>query len=258
MSTTTAHPNVVSKSTWEDAQRTFLDQEKEFTRLRDELSAKRRQLPWTKVEKPYTFDSEQGTVSLAALFGGKRQLVVYHFMFDPAWDEGCPGCSFLADNMDGARTHLLARDTELVYVSRAPLAKLLAFKQRMGWTIPWVSSFDTTFNYDFGVTMDETKGSTQYNYKDASKLQADGKIKHAKGEMPGASVFLRDNNTIYRTYSVYGRGLDPMLNTYNFLDLTALGRQENPDQPMSWVRHHDKYEHAQAASSCCCSSKAKA
>lgn len=252
---------IVPLAGWEAAQKAFLVKEKHLTREREALAAQRRALPWTAVDTRYVFDAPSGKVALADLFQGRRQLVVYHFMFDPDWEEGCPGCSFVADNIDGAAAHLAARDTSLVYVSRAPLAKLLAFKQRMGWTIPWVSSLHNTFNFDFRVTMDETKGSTRYNYQDAGKPQDDGTIKHAKGEMPGATAFLRDGDAIYRTFSVYGRGLEPMLNTYNFLDLTALGRQEDADHPMSWVRHHDKYEHSPVtlgtpSASCCSNAKA--
>ncbi|MFA6045588.1 MAG: DUF899 domain-containing protein [Phycisphaerales bacterium] len=253
---------IVSNAEWEAAQKAFLVKEKEFTHQREALSAQRRQLPWTKVEKDYVFDGPSGKVSLSELFQGRRQLVVYHFMFDPAWEEGCPGCSHVADNVDGAVVHLAARDTSLVFVSRAPMDKITPFKWRMSWQVPWVSSFNNSFNYDYHVTLDEDRGSTQYNFESVKSLDERGKIHHTKGEMPGASVFIREGDAIYRTYSVFGRGLDPMLNTYNFLDLTAMGRQEDEGCAQKWVRHHDKYEHSPlatpgASASCCSAEKAK-
>jgi predicted dithiol-disulfide oxidoreductase (DUF899 family) len=161
-------------------------------------------------------------------------------MFDPSWAEGCPSCSLFADNFTGAILHLAARNTAFACVSLAPLSKIEAFKKRMGWTFPWVSSFDSTFNRDFQVTVDTTADDDEYNYTKAADLKKTGKIWIEKGELPGLSVFLRDGDTIFHTYSTYQRGLDLMLNTYNYLDLTPLGRQEQ-NGIMRWVRHHDKY-----------------
>jgi predicted dithiol-disulfide oxidoreductase (DUF899 family) len=179
--------------------------------------------------------------SLRDLFQHRRQLIVYHFMFDPSWDEGCKSCSHLADNFAGALVHLAARDTSLAVVSRAPLAKIESFKRRMGWTFPWFSSFASDFNYDFHVTLDEAQGSAEYNYESSAKLLQAGKIWLAKGELPGMSVFLREGDSVFHTYSTYQRGLDLFLNTYNFLDTTPLGRQEDGDRTQGWIRHHDKY-----------------
>jgi predicted dithiol-disulfide oxidoreductase (DUF899 family) len=163
-------------------------------------------------------------------------------MFDPSWNEGCKSCSFLADNLTGAIVHLAARNTAFAVVSKAPLAKLESFKKRMGWTFPWYSSFGNSFNHDFHVTVDETSGGDEYNYQKAAKLKQAGKIWIEKGELPGLSVFLRDGDSILHTYSTYQRGLDLFLNTYNYLDVTPLGRQEDQEpHVMAWVRHHDKY-----------------
>ena len=187
--------------------------------------------------------AQTGARTLRDLFGKLiTSSMVYHFMFDPEWDEGCPGCSHEMDNSAGAIVHLAARNTAFVVVSRAPLAKIEAFKKRMGWTFPWYSSFGTDFNYDFHVTLDSAKGSTEYNYANASELIKAGKIPYDKGELPGMSVFLREGHAVFHTYSTYGRGLDLPLNTYNFLDLTPLGRQEDDGKRMKgWIRHHDRY-----------------
>src|SRR5262249_31626850 len=170
-----------------------------------------------------------------------RQLIIYHFMFDPAWDEGCKSCSHLMDNTAGGVVHLAARDTAFVVTSRAPVAKIEAFKKRMGWPVRWLSSLRTDFNYDFHVTLDEANGSIEYNYGHVPTLLEAGKIWSAKGEMPGLSVFLRDRADIFHTYSTYQRGLDLLLNTYNYLDLTPLGRQEQGNRAQAWIRHHDRY-----------------
>src|SRR5262249_39151522 len=206
----------------------------------DGLSAERRELPMVKVEKEYTFEGPTGRATLRDLFERRRQLIVYHFMFDPSWDEGCKSCSHLADNFAGILIHLAARDTSFAVVSRAPLAKIESFKKRMGWTFPWFSSFGSDFNYDFHVTLDEAEGSAEYNYESSAKLLQAGKIWFAKGELPGMSVFLREGDTVFHTYSTYQRGLDLFLNTYNFLDATPLGRQEAGDRIQAWIRHHDK------------------
>ncbi|HEX3356596.1 MAG TPA: thioredoxin family protein [Tepidisphaeraceae bacterium] len=233
--------SIVSKEKWVEARKTHLAKEKEMTRQRDALAQQRRELPWVKVEENYIFDTPQGKVTLANLFRGRSQLVVYHFMFGPDWAEGCPGCSFVSDHLDGAVPHLAARDTSLVAISRAPIAKIEPFKKRMGWRFPWASSFGNSFNHDFGVyfTPEETaKGEVNYNYK----MQP-----FPKDEAPGASIFYKDPTTgdIFHTYSTYGRGLDNLLGTYVLLDLVPKGRDEDElPSSMSWLRHHDKYESA--------------
>jgi predicted dithiol-disulfide oxidoreductase (DUF899 family) len=162
-------------------------------------------------------------------------------MFDPAWEEGCKSCSHLADNLQGSVVHLAARDTSLAVISRAPLPKIEAFQRRMGWNFPWLSSFESDFNYDFHVTLDEAEKSIEYNYANAAELVKAGKLWSVKGELPGLSVFFRDGDNILHAYSAYGRGLDLFLNTYNFLDVTPLGRQEENQPPQAWIRHHDRY-----------------
>ncbi len=235
-------PRIVSRAQWLAARKELLAKEKVATRARDALSAERRELPMVEIEKEYVFDGPHGRANLRDLFAEQRQLLVYHFMFDPSWDEGCPSCSYFADSFAGAIAHLGARNTSFAVVSRAPLAKLEAFEQRMGWSFPWFSSFASDFNYDFGVTLDVAEGSVEYNYESVAKLRESGKIWIEDGELPGLSVFLRDGERIFHTYSTYQRGLDLMLNTYNFLDVTPLGRQED-EEPyvMAWVRHHDTY-----------------
>lgn len=234
-------PAVVSQSEWLTARKALLTQEREATHQRDALSAARRKLPMVKLEKEYTFAGPNGPAKLADLFGKNEQLIVYHFMFDPSWEAGCPSCSYLADNVSGALVHLNARNTAFVLVSKAPIAKLEAFKRRMGWSHPWYSSAGNRFNEDFHVTLEGTD-EDEYNFSKTSALRAAGQAWLTKGEVPGLSVFLRDGDTIYHTYSTYGRGLDHLLNTYNLLDLTALGRQDSTEgNPMGWVRHHDKY-----------------
>ena len=235
------HPNVVSRREWLVARKDLLGKEKEFTRERDRLSAERRTLPMVKIEKDYVFEGSNGPAGLRDLFGSRRQLVIYHFMFDPSWDEGCKSCSHVIDNFVGGIIHLAARDTSFAVISRAPLPNIESFKQRMGWTFPWLSSFGSDFNYDFHVTLDEAAGSVEYNYESARTLLQAGKIWSPKGEMPGLSVFLRDGDSVFHTYSTYQRGLDLLLNTYNYLDLTPLGRQEDGDRTQGWIRHHDKY-----------------
>jgi len=227
---------IVPRDEWTAARKRLLVKEKEFSRQRDALSAERRKLPMLPIEKEYLFEGPEGRRSLADLFGGKRQLLTYHFMFGPDWgDEGCPACSFVADNFAGGLVHLAARDTAFAVISRAPLAKITPFKRRMGWTFPWLSSFGTTFNYDFQVTLDDTHA--EYNYAPVTAQPAG---RPHEGEREGLSVFLRDGDRLFHTYSTYQRGLDLLLNTYNLLDLTPLGRQEE-DGIMTWLRHHDKY-----------------
>jgi predicted dithiol-disulfide oxidoreductase (DUF899 family) len=229
---------VVSHAEWLTARKGHLAKEKEFTRLRDELSRQRRELPSEKVEKNHTFEGPNGKETLADLFDGRSQLIVYHFMLGPGWTEGCKSCSFLADHFDGTTVHLANRDVTLVVVSRAPYAEIEAFKKRMGWKFKWVSSFGTDFNFDYHVsfTKDEiAKGKVNYNYEMAE---------FPSEEAPGASVFQRDraSGEIVHTYSSYGRGLDILLGTYNFLDFVPKGRdEEGLAFTMSWVRHHDRY-----------------
>lgn len=234
-------PKIVSQAEWLSARKELLAREKEFTRLRDALAEQLRKLPMVRVEKEYMFDGPDGSVSLRDLFGPHAQLIVYHFMFDPDWNEGCKSCSMFADNFSGAIRHLPARNTAFAVISKAPVAKLEAFKKRMGWTFPWYSSSSNTFNRDFHVTVDTTAGD-EYNYHDAGKLKQAGKLWIERGELPGLSVFLKDGEALYHTYSTYQRGLDIFLNTYNFLDVTPLGRQEEHEPYVqSWVRHHDRY-----------------
>ena len=228
-------PRVVSHEEWLDARRAHLAKEKEFTRLRDELSRERRELPWERVDEAYAFDAPEGRVTLADLFGGLGQLVVYHFMFGPDWTEGCPSCSFWADNYNGIDVHLAHRDTALVAVSRAPLSKIEAYKKRMGWSFRWVSSAGSDFNFDFGVShVPQESDAPNYNY---------GTIKFGGEEAPGFSAFRRgDDGAVYHTYSTYARGLDMLNGAYHMLDLTSKGRDEGSlSHPMSWVRRHDRY-----------------
>jgi predicted dithiol-disulfide oxidoreductase (DUF899 family) len=236
-STQPQHHKVVSPAEWVAARKEHLAKEKEFTRLRDDLSRARRELPWEKVEKQYVFEGPNGKVTLADLFGKGHQLVIYHFMFGPGWKEGCPSCSYLADHFDGAAVHLAHRDVTLAVVSRATLAEIETFKKRMGWRFTWVSSFGSDFNYDYHVSFtseDKAKGKVLYNY-------AVGEF--PSEEAPGASVFYKDEaGEIFHTYSTYARGLDILVGTYNFLDLAPKGRdEEGLAHTMAWVRHHDRY-----------------
>jgi predicted dithiol-disulfide oxidoreductase (DUF899 family) len=223
---------VVPHAEWMQAAQAHLAKEKEFTRLRDELAKSRRALPWEKVEKEYVFRAPEGKVTLAELFSGKNQLIVQHFMFGPDWNEGCPSCSFWTDNFNGVDVHLAQRDTAFVLVSRAPLDKLEAYRNRMGWTVRWVSSLGNDFNFDYGVSFKPDEHELTYNY---------GTLKPYGQEAPGLSAFRKEDGAIYRTYSTYARGLDVLNGAYHLLDLTSMGRHEDPDHPMSWVRRHDKY-----------------
>ncbi|QSA97904.1 DUF899 domain-containing protein [Methylococcus sp. EFPC2] len=260
-------PQIVSRDEWLVERKKHLAHEKELTRQIDALYAERRRLPMVAVDKPYLFSGPEGSASLLDLFGGRRQLVVYHFMFDPhdppegrsgaPWDEGCPGCSFVADSIPHL-AHLHARETSLVLVSRAPWNKIAPFKARMGWTVPWYSSFDSDFNYDFHVTLDEAKSSLEWNYRSAQELKQAGKIPDEKGELPGLSVFLRNGERVFHTYSTYARGLEVLLGAYHYLDLTPFGRGEGwggmPDlggQGQNWLRHHDRYEIGRTPEGCC-------
>jgi predicted dithiol-disulfide oxidoreductase (DUF899 family) len=226
---------IASKDDWTAARKRLLAKEKELTRAHDALAAERRKLPMVAVTKEYAFQGPKGRSTLAQLFGTKRQLLVYHFMFDPAEDEGCPACSMVADNFAGSLVHLAARDTAFVVVSRAPIEKIERFRKRMGWTFPWFSSSGSDFNFDFQATIDEKHAT--YNFAPVAD-QPDGRPH--EGEREGLSVFYRDGERVFHTYSTYQRGLDAFLNNYNFLDLTPLGRQEE-EGIMHWVRHHDRY-----------------
>jgi predicted dithiol-disulfide oxidoreductase (DUF899 family) len=237
-------PKIASREEWLAARKALLQKEKEFNRARDALSAERRKLPMVRLEKTYTFEDAQGRASLRDLFSGHRQLIVYHFMFDPSWTDGCKSCSYISDNFQGGLVHLAARDTSFAAVSRAPLATIEAFKKRMGWTFRWLTSSGSDFNYDFHVTLDPEKGSTEYNYEDISK---DKPGYGGPGERPGLSVFLRDGDQVFHAYSTYQRGLDILIGTYNLLDHTPLGRQEEgSSHGMSWVKLHDRYPPADA------------
>jgi len=230
-------PNVVSHAEWLAARKAFVTKEKEFTRLRDELSRQRGALPWERVEKRYEFGSANGKVALADLFNGRSQLIVYHFMFGPDWQEGCPSCSFVSDHFDGALVHLANRDTALAVISRAPHSQIETFQKRMGWKFPWVSSFDSDFNFDYHVSFtpeERVSGKVEYNY-------AVGEFPSEEG--PGFSVFAKDAaGEVFHTFSSFGRGVDILMGTYHFLDLVPKGRDEDGlAHSMAWVRHHDRY-----------------
>jgi predicted dithiol-disulfide oxidoreductase (DUF899 family) len=249
-------PAIASPAQWRAARVALLAQEKALTRERDQLNRARRALPMVPVTTDYRFQGPEGELRLIDLFQGQRQLIVYHFMYHRDRGEGCPGCAFIADNIGNLR-HLQARDTRLVLVSRAPLAELEAFKQRMGWDLPWYSSFDSPFNYDFHVTLDEAVAPVEYNYRDQAELQRLGLNDHLQGEQPGLSVFLRDGQQVFHSYSTYGRGLDLLGNIYSYLDLTPFGRGEGwdgmPDlhgQGLDWLRLHDRY-HTAGGDGCC-------
>jgi predicted dithiol-disulfide oxidoreductase (DUF899 family) len=229
-------PRVVSHEQWVTERVAFMAKEKEFTRLRDELTRERRELPWEQITKPYVFDAPGGTEKLADLFEGRSQLVVYHFMFSPSWSEGCKSCSFWADNFDGIDVHLAHRDITFLAISRAPLPKLEAYKRRMGWSFKWVSAGESDFNYDFQVSFDPDaakNGTAYYNYGTGRQVQED---------MPGISVFCKDRKgDIYHTYSAYSRGIDLVNGAYNYIDLTPRGRDEGKGI-MAWLRRRDQYQ----------------
>jgi predicted dithiol-disulfide oxidoreductase (DUF899 family) len=237
---------IVSREQWNAAREQLLIKEKELTRLRDQVSARRRELPWVKVEKNYEFDGPNGRETLADLFDGRSQLVIRHFMLGPGWEEGCIGCSFSADHLDGALVHLEHHDVTVVVVSRAPFAEIEAFRRRMGWRFKWLSSFGSDFNYDFHVSFTPEQlaaGKVEYNY---------GLTDRVGEEMPGTSVFYKDpDGQIAHTYSAYARGNEAMAGTYSILDLTPIGRNETgPNHNLTdWVRLHDRYDGA--AASCC-------
>jgi predicted dithiol-disulfide oxidoreductase (DUF899 family) len=233
--TETCH-KVASRDEWLKARVAHLAAEKEFTRKRDELSRQRRELPWVRMEKNYVFEGPNGRETLAELFGGRSQLMVYHFMLGPNWEEGCKSCSFLADHFDATRIHLAHRDVTLAVVSQAPMPRIQAFQDRMGWQFHWVSALGNDFQRDYGVhfTQEELACEVNYNYR---------KTRVGLEELPGLSVFHKDEaGEIFHTYSTYSRGLDSLVGTYHFLDLAPKGRDEDGLAfSMAWVRHHDRY-----------------
>lgn len=233
---------VVSRDEWVAERKALLKREKELTHLSDQIAAERRALPWVRIDKEYKFDTLDGKRSLADLFDGRHQLLVQHFMLAPGWEQGCPSCSYMADHNDGMIVHLTHRDVTFVAVSRAPLAEIERFRQRMGWQFKWVSSYGTGFNYDFKVSFtpeEVASGHIDYNY---------GEWPHAYEEWPGISVFYKnDAGEVFHTYSRYGRGVEDMMGTYRMLDLVPKGRDERDvEYKMEWIRHHDRYEPTEA------------
>ena len=229
-----AIPKIVSRDEWLAERKQLLAREKELTRQHDRINAERRRLPMVKLEKEYMFDTPAGKQSLADLFEERRQLIVYHFMFDPAWDKGCPGCTGFVDAIGNLST-LNERDTTFAVISRAPLAKLEAYRASKGWNIRWVSSFGGDFNYDFHATLDENIAPIEYNFQDKAELEAKGDMVNMGGESPGVSVFFRDGEAIYHTYSAYARGVEALTDSYSLLDVTPYGRQEDfEDSPPGW------------------------
>jgi predicted dithiol-disulfide oxidoreductase (DUF899 family) len=233
-----ALPRVVSQEEWLAARKELLAEEKAMTRARDALNVKRRELPMVKVEKAYEFAGPEGTVGLGDLFAGRRQLIVQHFMFDPSWDDGCPSCTAGADEISaGLLAHLHSRDTTFVAVSRAPLEKLHDYKVRKGWTFPWYSSFGSDFNYDYNVTIDASIAPVMFNFRTLPELEEVGMgwLGEGSSEQPGFSMFLRAGDDVFHTYSMYARGAEQLGGSYYFLDLTALGRQEEWEEPKGRV-----------------------
>ncbi len=223
-----ALPEVVSREQWLAARLRLLAEEKKETRRRDALNAERRRLPMVRIEKEYVFDGPRGRVALAGLFGDSRQLIIQHVMFGPDWDAACPSCTGFIDELsDGLLAHLRARETAFALVSRAPLAKIAAHRTARGWTVPWYSSYGSDFNYDFGVSLDQSVPQTAYNYRPAPELLGGER----SSEMPGTSCFLREGSEIFHTYSTYGRGNEYIPSLYTMLDLTAFGRQEEWEEP---------------------------
>jgi predicted dithiol-disulfide oxidoreductase (DUF899 family) len=253
-------PQIASQDEWLAARKRLLAKEKQLTRQHDEVNAERRRLPMVRIDKEYEFEGPNGKANLVDLFEGRLQLIVYHFMFHPEWDQGCPMCSFFMDQI-GHLAHLHARNTTFVAVSRAPIAKIEAFKQRMGWTFPWYSSHGSDFNYDFHVSFDDSVAPFEYNYRTAEEWAQTGfgRTVEEPAEQPeqpfdlhGLSCFLRDGDDVYHTYSTYSRGIDLLGFTANFLDLTALGRQEGWEEPkdrtadlegvgQAELHYHDEY-----------------
>ena len=229
------NPKIVDRDKWRAARIELLEREKAASRMLDEVTQLRSELPWTRVTKGYVFESSSGSHSLEKLFGNNSQLIVYHFMLGPDWDEGCKSCSFLCDHFDGANRHLVHHDVTLAVVSRAPISKIDTYKQRMGWQFPWFSSYGSDFNFDYGVSFSAESiaaGTSEYNYAIRQNVAS---------EMHGLSVFaIGESSEVFHTYSTYGRGLDILIGTHLLLDLTPNGRNE--ETPMSWVRHFDRYD----------------
>ncbi len=234
----TAH-RTASRDEWLDARLELLKAEKELTRQSDELARRRRELPWVRIDKEYLFDTEEGTASLVDLFHGRSQLIVYHFMFGPDWEEGCPSCSGVADGFDETHLHLQNHDVAFTAVSRAPLGKLLAYRERMGWSFPWVSSGRSDFNFDFGVSFTEESVANggSYNFRALERGQLDSE--KLPFELPGMSSFALEDGVVFHTYSAYARGLDGLWNMWQWLDRAPLGRNEGD---VSWFRRHDRYD----------------
>jgi predicted dithiol-disulfide oxidoreductase (DUF899 family) len=246
------HP-VVSPDRWIAERKALLVREKELTRLQDEIARQRRALPWERIDKAYTFDTPEGRRTLADLFEGRSQLMVQHFMLGPGWEQGCPSCSFMADHTDGMNVHLAHRDITFVAISRAPLAEIERFRQRMGWQFKWVSSHGSEFNHDFRVSFTPEErargnGEVYYNY---------GMQPFPAEEAPGISLFYKnDAGEVFHTYSTFGRGVEVMMGTYNMLDLAPKGRdEEGLSYVMQWVRHHDRYEPVPKSGGECCAHK---
>jgi predicted dithiol-disulfide oxidoreductase (DUF899 family) len=237
---------VVSRKEWLTARKALLALEKEETKLRDKVRAERLALPWVKVDKTYTFDTPDGEKTLADLFDGRSQLIVYHFMYGPDWDAGCPGCSFMADHVDGMLPHLNNHDVTMIAVSRAPLEKLEAYRKRMGWKFPWVSAYGSDFNFDYHVSFTKEElasGKVIYNYRETDAADA-------HDELPGLSAFFKDEDgTVYHTYSDYARGGEEALGTLMILDRAPKGRNETGT--LSFVKRKDEYAGTQKTSSCC-------
>lgn len=236
---------VVSQKEWLDARLALMAKEKALTHQLDAIRRERLELPWVRVDKAYTFDTPEGKVTLADLFGDKSQLIVYHFMLGPDWEQGCPSCSMAADTIHANYPHLTSRDIAFTMVSRAPMEQITIFKKRMGWSVPWVSSFHSDFNYDYGVT--KAAGAPErgwYNF---------GQNGHPSDEAPGVSAFYKDaEGIVYRTYSSYARGVESLLGVYPLLDVAPKGREEDGlPWPMAWVKHHDRYEAAKPVEACC-------
>lgn len=234
---TKAPARIVSREQWKQARKALLEREKAHTQERDELARLRQALPWVRIDTPYEFDTPSGKATLAHLFDGRSQLLVYHFMFGPGWGEGCVGCSFLADHIDSANQHLRQHDVTLVACSRAPLPELEAFQRRMGWRFPWVSSFNSTFNYDFYASYTPEQiaaGKVEYNFEMRDMPME---------EVSGLSAFARgDRGEVYHTYSTFARGCEGLIGTYDYLDMAPSGRNEPEGRGLTaWVRHHDRY-----------------
>jgi predicted dithiol-disulfide oxidoreductase (DUF899 family) len=231
-------PQVVSSEQWREARVKLRDREIELLQARDAVAEARRALPAVLIEKDYVFDGPNGEARLVDMFEGRRQLIIYHFMFGPGWGQGCKHCSFIVDNI-GHPAHLNSRDTTIALISRAPREEIAPFQERMGWILPWYSSNGSSFNYDFHTTLDEAVAPVEYDFRDKETLLRDGEPFYTEGEQGGVSVFLRDGEDVLHTYSVYGDKMEFLNGTLNYLDLTPLGRQDAPGRP--WLRHHDRY-----------------